>query len=252
VPNKDKNKDFELEVSESTADFFRQIAASESPEVRAMKCSVSEGSDHPSEDQLRDHALGRLGPEEDRKIMDHTAFCAPCAGKVLSLIWHAEEAETPFIERIKRFISDLSFPMFMQVPPLELTRGHVGQLQEGSYIIGQKMGLSVEAPDAGHLLALHYCRETGQVNLVFPYYSTDINEVSAGQSIRIEGSTQGPAGRHGFLAVWTRHQVLDLTGFDLTDAVVNQQAVEEVLTRIEGLQEDECLTSVHEYEVVGG
>jgi hypothetical protein len=247
-----------LKRSGSLPALLEDLARSETADYAQLQRHVEEGPVHPSFDSLYDHVLGILDADEDLKVLNHLVMCGACLEEVLrirSIEEGLNEAaleradRIPLLQRIKELISTQSLPLFLSQELMAVREAPNGP-PKNTYTVGEQLVINAEAPEDGYLVVLDFCQETGNLALIFPRCVDETAMVPTGRKIRVSGHIEGPAGRHGFLAVWTRNQVLDFTGFDLTDEVGNQQAVEELLDSLEDLQEGEWLTSVHEYEVL--
>jgi len=236
------------------------MARSETKEFRDLRRQVEEGPDHPTGDELYDYVLGWLDKEESLLVMDHLLLCGTCLREVFK-IRSIEEALTedalaradrlPWWERVKSFISKLSFPVYVHAPALEPVRRTTTEPLERRYKPGTELVIYVEAPADGYVAIFHACEESQEVELVFPLDPTDNFRLDAGvNTYLIEGVVTEPIGMHSFVAFWTRVLLLDTSETDLQDKAVREEMVERFFDAIEDMDENDWRSTTTEYEVV--
>lgn len=250
----------ELKKAGSIPALLEAMARGESEDFGQLRKEVEEGPYHPSGDDLYNYVLGWLEQEHSLRVLDHVVLCGRCLEEVMK-IQQIEEALTKdaleradklsWTERVRNFISSLSFPVSIYVPALEPVRRSAHDDEKRSYTTGEEYLLILEAPADGYIAIFHGCEETGQVKLVFPLYSTHNVRVSADQDIApIQGKVEGPAGKHFFKIFWTRVSLLDPGNVNLQDEQVRDAAVEDFFDALEYLSEGDWRLTTMEYEVV--
>ena len=110
----------EIKRFNSLPALLEAMARSESNDFRTLRQEVEEGLHHPSGEDLYNYVLGWLDQEHSLRVLDHVVLCGRCLEEVMK-IQQIEEALTkdalkradklPWIERVKDFISSLSFPV---------------------------------------------------------------------------------------------------------------------------------------------
>jgi hypothetical protein len=250
----------EFKKAGSVPALLEAMAREETKEFRDLRDQVEQGPHHPTGDDLYNYALGWLDKKESLLIMDHLVLCGTCLREVIR-IRKIEEALTedalkradrlPLLDRVKSFISQLSFPVSVYAPALEPVRGVETEPQERCYAPGTKLSISVYAPADGYVVIFHCCEETGEVKPVFPLLPEDNPKVSAVQHwVPVEGCVEGPQGRHFFKIFWTRMPLLDLTDLDLQDLEQSETAKSRFFEGLEGLDAADWQETTYEYSVV--
>lgn len=230
--------------------FLEQIARSRSKEHVERKKQLQESPYHPSEELLRQYVLAELDKSDTEIVMEHVSLCGICARKALKITWELKETES-LMDKIKGFVSSLSFPVFVQFPALEPVRGTVTEAEARSYSPGEEIILTFEAPGDGHVTIFYGCEETGEIRLVFPLEPEDDSQVRANQQLTpIRGAVEGPAGKHFFTVFWTRMNLLNHEKLNLQDEHVCNAAIEHFFEALEELDEDEWASTTTEYEVL--
>ncbi len=235
----------------SAPSFLEQIARSRSKEHVERKKQLEDGPYHPSDDLLRQYVLAELDKSDTEIVMEHVSLCGICARKALEIKWENKETE-PLIIKIKRFLSSLSFPIFVRpVSALGFAqRGGVQHAEPTSYVPGTEVILMLEAPADGYLTIFHECEETGKVELLFPLETKYASPVSGGQEIwPITSAVQGPPGKHWFTVFWTRVPVIDPAAYQLEDAEERERASADFFEALEDLKEEDVLVGTQEYMI---
>ncbi len=176
-------------------------------------------------------------------------LCGRCLREVIR-IRRLEEALTedalaradrvPWLDRVKRLISELSFPVSIYAPAMETVRGLEPEPQESRYTPGTDLEISAEAPADGYVTVFHGCEETGKVELVFPRYSDDDPWVLAGQEMPpISGQVEGPPGKHWFKVFWTLERLFDPEGLDLANQMDSDRAAQTFVEALAELREED-------------
>src|SRR5271157_4232584 len=110
----------EIKRFDSLPTLLEAMARSESNDFRTLRQEVEDGLHHPSGEDLYNYVLGWLDQEHSLRVLDHVVLCGRCLEEVMK-IQQMEGALTkdaleradklPWIERVKDFISSLSFPV---------------------------------------------------------------------------------------------------------------------------------------------
>ena len=110
----------EIKRFNSLPALLEAMARSESNDFRTLRQEVEDGLHHPSGEDLYNYVLGWLDQEHSLRVLDHVVLCGRCLEEVMK-IQQIEESLTkdaleradklPWIERVKDFISSLSFPV---------------------------------------------------------------------------------------------------------------------------------------------
>ncbi len=242
--------------------FLEAMARSESNGFRQLRREVQEGPWHPSGEDLYNYVLGWLESDQLMKILDHIVLCEPCLEDVMRIRGIEEDLtrealeranRTPLVERIKRFVTDLSFPVFVQLPALDPVRREAGEPPQRSFSVDTALTLGVQAPGDGFITVIYACEATGVVKLVFPVLETDNPRVVEGREAPpIDGVVEGPSGKHFFKIFWTREPLLQRVEADLADEQGTAETLDRFLDAVQDLPHETWRETVYEYEVVGG
>ncbi len=110
----------EIKRFNSVPALLEAMARSESNDFRTLRQEVEDGLHHPSGEDLYNYVLGWLDQDHSLRVLDHVVFCGRCLEEVMK-IQQIEEALTKdaleradklsWIERVKEFVSSLSFPV---------------------------------------------------------------------------------------------------------------------------------------------
>lgn len=110
----------EIKRFNSLPALLEAMARSESDDFRTLRQEVEAGLHHPSGEDLYNYVLGWLDQEHSLRVLDHVVLCGRCLEEVMK-IQQIEEALTrdaleradklPWIERVRGFVSSLSFPV---------------------------------------------------------------------------------------------------------------------------------------------
>src|SRR5208283_5340855 len=110
----------EIKRFNSLPALLEAMARSESNDFRTLRQEVEVGLHHPSGEDLYNYVLGWLDQEHSLRVLDHVVLCGRCLEDVMK-IQQMEEALTkdtleradklPWVERVKDFVSSLSFPI---------------------------------------------------------------------------------------------------------------------------------------------
>jgi len=110
----------EIKRFNSLPALLEAMARSESNDFRTLRQEVEDGLHHPSGEDLYNYVLGWLDQENSLRVLDHVVLCGRCLEEVMK-IQQIEEALTkdaleradklPWIERVRDFVSSLSFPV---------------------------------------------------------------------------------------------------------------------------------------------
>jgi len=248
-----------LKKSGSLPAMLEEMARTESEEYRQLRRQVEDGPDHPSAETLYDYALGWLKDEETERILDHITLCGSCLEEVLR-IRSIEDRLTqdaldradrkPLFALAKEFISSLSFPFRLEFPRLVPVRGAEGRPPEGPYKIGEEMHLDYRVPEDGYIVIFHYTEKKRDLELVFPRSLAKAALVISGKKKKVKGIIDGPVGRHGLKAFWTREKLLDLQGVNLKNPAEEETLKERFFSLLAESKEGDWLESTREYEVI--
>ena len=242
--------------------FLEAMARSESDAFRHLRREIEEGPWHPSGEDLYSYVLGWIESDQSMKILDHIVMCGHCLEDVIRIRGLEEDLtrdaleradRVPLLERIKRFVSDLSFPVFVQLPALAPVRREAGEPTQRSFSVDTALTLSVQAPGDGFITIIYACEATGEVKLVFPVLETDNPRIAEGREVPpIDGVVEGPSGKHFFKIFWTREPLLQRVEADLADEQEAAEAVDCFLDAVQDLPHEAWRETVYEYEVVRG
>src|SRR5271157_1065113 len=110
----------EIKRFDSLPTLLEAMAWSESNDFRTHRQEVEDGLHHPSGEDLYNYVLAWLDQEHSLQVLDHVVLCGRCLEEVMK-IQQIEEAVTkdaleradklPWIERVRGFVSSLSFPV---------------------------------------------------------------------------------------------------------------------------------------------
>lgn len=253
MSNNDKIIKEALERTGSLENLFEEIVQSETEELRQLQQTTEAGPEHPDQYLLRDYALGRVSRQQDNEITKHLMVCSKCSETVFDIQYVEPiraESEESWLARIKEFVSNLSFPIFVQFPALEAVRGPEAEKEIRSYVPGEDLAITLKAPANGYVTIFHVCEETGEVNLIFPSEPYDDPKVLAGEGIApVEGNVDGPAGKHVFKVFWTKDLLIDFTKLDLSNDEQVEVAKLQFFKRLESLEEADWRVATFEYTV---
>lgn len=233
----------------SAPSFLEHIARSRSRAHVESTKQLENGPYHPSEELLRQYVLAELDKSDTEIVMEHLSLCGLCSRKALKISWELNETE-PLIERVRAFVSSLSFPVSF-FPEAGFVRSGISMEEKRSYVSGTDMILSLEAPDDGYVVIFYGCEETGEVKLVFPREPADTPHRAAGEQLApITGTVTGPPGKHFIKVFWTRISLLDPRDLNLRDEKVRATAVANFFEALEDLDENDWRSATTEYEVI--
>jgi|GEM_PF-2461343 len=248
-------------TTEAPPTLIEMVVRGESPELRQLRKKVEEGPDHPSDELLRAYTSHRAATEDTRSIMEHIALCGTCARKALRLTLQQEEllddledasSQPSWLDRLKGFVSNLSFPVMIRPLALEGVRGPKDEDTTTTLKVGDPLTLFVESPADGHVTVFHFSGEGSEPSLVFPGDASDETRVSGGEKkYLLEGEVEGPVGSQFFKIVWTREQLINPREINWADVDAVKEAVSKFFGKLEGLHVDEVWrAAVCEYQVV--
>lgn len=240
---------------------LQRLAQTESEESRKLREKIENGPYHPSDDTMYDYVLGRLSEKNENQVLDHILACRSCLEEVFrirriedDLKEHVVEwaDETSWLDRLKGFVSNLSFPVTIQTPALEAIRGPQEEGIPRTVKVGDPIRIFAQVPADGHVAVFHYSGKGGESRLVFPCCASDRTRVIGGQkACVVEGEVEGPAGVQAFKVIWTKKQLIDPLQINWSDAGTVTEAVKEFFNKLERLNIDkDWQGAVHEYQVM--
>ncbi len=251
----------EFRKAGSVPALLEKIAQSESKEFRQLRHQVEQGPNHPTGDELYDYVLGWLDKKDMLLVMEHLLLCGKCLQEVMEIEQLEEDLTEdalaradilPWSERLKSFVSKLSFPVMIQTPALEAVRGFQREDTVEAVKQGDPLSLFVQGPADGHVAVFHYPHEGYEARLVFPCCASDQTRVIGGQKASIvEGEVEGPAGLQLFKIIWTKEQLIDPLQINWADSAVVDKAIQEFFDKLESLiPNEEWQEAVYPYQVV--
>lgn len=258
----DEKKILEEEFTKagSVPALLEAMARVETKEFQDVKNQVEHGPHHPTGDELYEYVLGWLDKKDSLLIMDHLVLCSHCLREVIKIRRLEEELtedalaradRVPWLERVKSFISKLSFPVSMHAPTPEPVRGVETESRKDGYAPGAKLDFVVDIPGDGYVVIFHCCEETGEAKLVFPDLPEDDTKVSSGQRLGpVEGYADGPQGKHFLKVFWTRSRLLDLTDIDPDNEEEFKSVIDKFLDALGKLPEQDWREGTFEYQVL--
>jgi hypothetical protein len=253
-----KNKQGNV-IAEASPTLIDKIVRAESPEFRQLRRTVEEGSNHPSDELLLAYANHRATPDDARRIMEHIALCGTCARKALNLTLQQEDlldyleddtSQPSWLDRLKGFVSNLSFPVMIQTPALETVRGPHDEDAAIAVKEGDPIRIFVQVPEDGHVAVFHYSDKGGEARLVFPDRPSDRTSVVGGQKVRIlDGQVEGPAGIQRLKVIWTKDPLIDPDVISRLSDADGSSALEDYFNELESLETNEWLEASCSYLV---
>jgi len=247
-----------LKKSGSLPAMLEEMARTESEEYRQLRRQVEDGPDHPSAETLYDYTLGWLEHEDTERILDHITLCGSCLEEVLRIRSIEDELtqdaldradKKPLFVRMKEFVSSLSFPLDLQFPEWVTVRGSDARLPVGPYKIGEEMHLHCRVPEHGYMVIFHYVEERVALDLVFPRSLAKAALLLPGE-MKVKGHVDGPIGRHGIKAFWTRHKLLDLQGVNLKNPAEEEALKERFFSLLAESNEEDWQETTRKYQVI--
>jgi hypothetical protein len=115
---------------------------------------------------------------------------------------------------------------------------------------GDLINLSVTVPEDGHLVVVHYCKQTGEMEFVFPEPDNRVTRVTRNQEIRIERQLLSTPGRYGFKVIFARRNLLPSPRETMRAEERAEQDLMALAERIEEFEREEWREVGYEYEVV--
>ncbi|MFH1114178.1 MAG: hypothetical protein V1792_09680 [Pseudomonadota bacterium] len=114
---------------------------------------------------------------------------------------------------------------------------------------GDTISLSVDVPEDGHLVIVHYGEQYGirEIILAKPYAKT--TRVTRALPILVTRKLMGVPGKYGFKVIFTRKEVLPLEDL-LSEAPRMQECLLTLINKVRALEEEEWREVVYEYERV--
>lgn len=142
-------------------------------------------------------------------------------------------------------------PVKVEVKPGP-TREEVRQRQpeQRQFSHGNQIKLSITAPEDGHLVIVHYCEQTGDLEIVFPVPEDQFPRVTSKQAIQIERKLVSPPGSYGFKVIFSRENLLPSRREKVPTEEGTLKDLMFVFERIEKLDEGAWREATFEYEIV--
>ena len=122
--------------------------------------------------------------------------------------------------------------------------------EKRKFRVGDTIKLSVTVPEDGHLVVVHYCEQTGELEIVFPAPESKFTRVTRNQAIRIERQLVSPPGRYGFKVIFSRENLLPSTQEKVPTGEGTLKNLMVLVERIEELDERAWREATFEYEIV--
>jgi len=257
--DKEKGKKLKeaLKSNEIFLEFLKKDA--ESDDFQKLKESLEKGP-HPTREMLYDYVLNWTEEIDDEKVMDHIGFCSICSKEVLSIMKIEQELEDdmldwvnqrPLIERLKKLVSSLSFPVYSFTADSLATRREAAGKEKNQYAIEESIVFCVPITSDGYLVILHY-DESENVRLIFPASSQDSIFVRGGSEKKISGRVTAPAGKQNFKVIWTSHQLMEPAKINFRDEEDIERTINEFLDALAELNEGEWIETDYGFEVTEG
>jgi hypothetical protein len=246
-----------LKSNESFLEFLKQDA--ESDDYQKLKERIEKGP-HPTREMLYDYVLNWTEEIDDEKIMDHIGFCSICSKEVLSIMKIEQELEEdmldwvnkqPLIQRLKKLVSSLSFPVYSFTADSLVTRGEASGKEKNQYAIEESIVFCVPITSDGYLVILHY-DESEKVRLIFPASSQDSIFVRGGSEKKISGRVTAPAGKQNFKVIWTSKELIKPAKINFRNREDIERTINEFLDTLAELKEGEWIETDYGFEVTEG
>ena len=243
----------------SLESLLQELARSESEESRKRRQEIENGPLHPSDEDLYHYVLGWLKDSQEDEILDHLLLCRVCLEEVFRIRRIEDSVKEHLLEwadrkslfeRLKSLVPREAFAMFLGFPGLEAARHPGGPTEVPRCNAGDKLHISVEAPQDGYVTVLRCHEKADKVRLIFPLAADEDARVDQGGEYEILIDVQGPAGIHEIRAIWTCDQILDPKSRNLEDESERKRALHEFLSALEELDEGQWRSATKVYEVV--
>lgn len=143
-------------------------------------------------------------------------------------------------------------PVKVEVKLAGPTREEVRQRQPGErkFECGNQIRLSVTVPEDGHMVIVHYCEQTGHIEIVFPTPKDRLPRVTSKQTVSIERQLLSPPGRYEFKVIFSREPLMPLQQETVATQEQTLQNLMALVERIEVLDEGTWREATFEYEIV--
>jgi hypothetical protein len=243
----------------SLESLFQKLALSESEESRQQRLAIEHGPHHPSDEELYHYVLGWLKESQEDEMLDHLLLCRVCLEEVFRIRRIESDTkahvlqwtdETSWLDQLKGFVSNLSFPVMIHPLAFEGVRGPKDEDTATTVKVGDPLTLFVESPANGYMTVFHLHEGTGEVSLVFPQSEEDQSHVSKGQEISLTGEATTPVGRQGFKAIWTKGPLRIHKAHPRTEEWSSVRLTQDLFEELALLVEGEFIEAELNYEVV--
>lgn len=122
--------------------------------------------------------------------------------------------------------------------------------RERQFKQGDLINLKVTVPEDGHLVVVHYCEQTGDLEIVFPAPEEKSPRVTSKQAVQIERKLVSPPGRYGFKVIFSRENLLPSADQTIRAGERILHDLMALVERIEELDEGAWREATFEYEIV--